>query len=129
MQRGVVRLVWTIVLCVITFVGGWFSALYVRAGEQAMGTLMSSVSAIAFLDKGDQANAIRTLQLSSEESIMTISRYGTPILDWYEPNAKQKWIERYAQIRNSHPAIEYPTDPSLRKRIDELLKRYTVTPR
>jgi hypothetical protein len=105
---------------------GWFGSLYFHAGEQAMGAFTDSVSAIGYLEKGDKANAVRMMQILSERNVLTVSRYGTPILDWYEPSARDKWIQRYAEIRSSHPPIEYPGDDTLRQRLDKVLSKPQV---
>lgn len=112
-----------VVSCVVFFGAGWISALYFHAGEQAMGTLIELVSAIGYLEKGDQANALKMMQMSAEGSVLRISKYGTPVLDWYEPEARERWLQRYARIRYSHPPIEYPDGGAFRKKVDEILPR------
>jgi hypothetical protein len=89
-----------------------------------MGNLIELVSALSFLEKGDQVSALRVLQLSSEGNLLKVVAYGTPILDWYEPSAREKWVTRYARIRESHPKIEYPGDEKLQREIDQILAKH-----
>lgn len=121
MLRKLGQFALALVVLIVVFWAGWSAALRVHAGEKAMSNLIELVSAMAFLEKGDQASAFRTLQLSTEGNLLQVAKYGTPILDWYDPAARQKWIQRYSQIRESHPKIEYPGDEQLRKQIDKIL--------
>jgi hypothetical protein len=121
MLSKIMRRVLIVVGCVVLFGAGWISARYFHAGEQAMGTLIELVSAIGYLEKGDQANALRMMQISAEGNVVIVSKYGTPVLDWYEPKAREKWIQRYARIRHSNPPIEYPDGGAFRKKVDEIL--------
>ena len=123
MSRKLARFAVVIAVLVVVFASGWFAALRVHAGEQAMGNLIELVSAMSYLDKADQASAFRVLQLSTEGNLLKVAKYGTPILDWYEPTARQNWLQRYARIRESHPKIEYPGDQELRKEIDRILAK------
>lgn len=106
---------------ILLFISGWISSLYFNAGEQAMGTLLELVSTMKYLEDGNEKNALSMLQRSAEENILIISKYGTPIFDWYVPKAREKWFRRYADIRYSHQPIEYPDNGELRKEIDQIL--------
>lgn len=112
------------VLVVVAFAAGWFAALRLNVGEQALGNVIEVVSAVKFLEKNDRVNAIRTLQLNVEGNLLKVDKYGTPILDWYDPNAKSKWIQRYADIRGANPKIEYQGGEELGKRVDEIIAKY-----
>lgn len=86
-----------------------------------MGTVIESVSAMGYLEKGDQVNAMRMLQISAEGNLILVSKYGTPVLDWYEPGAKQKWLQRYTRIRHSRPSIDYSDGGKMRAAVDNIL--------
>lgn len=112
------------VLVVAAFAAGWFAALRLNVGEQALGNMIEVVSAIKFLEKNDRVNAVRTLQLNVEGNLLKVDKYGTPILDWYDPKAKSIWIQRYADIRGANPKIEYQGVEELGKRVDEIIARH-----
>lgn len=94
-----------------------------------MGSVIEIVSALGYLEKGDQANARKMLQLSVEGNLLLVSRYGTPVLDWYVPGAQQKWFQQYARMRKANPLIEYPDDGLMRKKVDEVLLRHAQKPK
>lgn len=127
MYKKVIRVAGAVVILAAIFAAGWFTALRVHLGEQAMGTLIELVSAIGYLEKGDQANALRVLQISSEGNLLNVAAYGTPILDWYEPTARNQWMQRYARIRQSYPKIEYPGNEKLQLQIDQVLAEHQAT--
>lgn len=110
-------------LIAVTFMGGWFAARSFYAGEQAMGSLIESVSAIGYLEKEDRVNALRLLLLSAEGNVVRVADYGTPILDWYDSEAKRKWFQRYQRIRSSHQPIDYPDGGAFKKKVDDSLAR------
>jgi hypothetical protein len=127
MYKKLVRIAAIVVTLIVVFAAGWYGALRVHAGEQAMGNLIDLVSAMSFLEKGDHANALRVLQLSAEGNLLKVAKYGTPIMDWYRLDASGQWIQRYARIRESHPKIDYPGDAQLQKEIDRILAKHQAT--
>ncbi len=120
---------WALIVlaCVFTFVAGWFTSRAFYGGEQAMGSLIETVSAIGYLEKDDKANALKTLQMSSEGNVVRIAEYGVPVLDWYEPGATLKWLQRYARVRYAHPPIEYPDGGVFRKKVDSILPKVPIS--
>jgi hypothetical protein len=124
MTKKLIRATGIVLGCAAIFAAGWFAALRIYVGEQAMGTLIDVVSAIGYLEKGDRDNARRMLQISAEGNLLKVDAYGTPILDWHEPVARAQWIQRYARIRQLHPKIEYPGNEGLQQQIDQLLAEH-----
>jgi hypothetical protein len=105
MLNKIVRNTLIVFCCAAFFVVGWISSLHFHSGEQAMACLMDSVSAIKYLEKGDNENAKAMMHVSAEGSVLIISKYGTPILDWHFPGAREKWLQRYTDILSGNAAV------------------------
>jgi len=68
---------------------------------------MDGLAAIAYLEKNDLPKANYLLRVMLDGNLLTFTRLGTATFDEQSPQAKQKLLSTYKDIRNAHPPIDY----------------------
>lgn len=90
-------------------------------GERAMSDYMTLVKVLAYLRNNDVPNAESMLRVSVEGSLVTVNRFGAPLLDKSSPGSREAWIACYARLRRGYKPLEYYDGGATNERLDKLL--------
>jgi len=93
-----------------SFAAGYYlflNRVHIELGDRALSGFMTDLAALTFLEKGDSTAVRQTLTVELDGHLLDMSRYGTPVFDKRRPDAKQKLVLQYAQIRKKYPPVDY----------------------
>lgn len=92
-----------------------------------MSAFMTSYSALAYLQKGDVANAMLLLRASTEANLLEADKYGDWVLWTQSPDAMSKWFAGYESLRAKLPeSTRGPVDAEFDSKLNEVLKTATA---